>query len=372
MITWLITVKEIKQHFRDFRTFIFLLGFPIVLMLILGITLTNAFSSEMQLNDIKVLVRDSSSAGLSEAFKAFEKELGATGIAFEQLKPGEDGRKAIEDNRYTAYVEVSDAGMSQYGSSRSAIESNIVQGMLSTFADKYNAAAAVTRDGDPSKAELVFANAGSGDYVKELSIAADRSPGSMDYYAMAMTVMVGLWGAMSVGGLIRSEIVRGTGIRLLSAPIRRGEIYVGKVLGNVVANTLCILAIVFFSKWVFNAYWGAHLPVVFAVLVSEVIMATSFGIAANELVKGGGGRALVMLVVQLTSFIGGAYFPVDDSGVMGLVSWLSPIRWGNEALTNIVYGCNLAAAWPAIGLYLGAALLLLLATASMRRNKEGF
>ncbi|MBO7744822.1 ABC transporter permease [Paenibacillus sp. MWE-103] len=371
MITWLMTVKEIKQHFRDYRTFIFMLGFPIVLMLVLGITLTNAFVTELELSDIKVAVHDASSGDLSQAFGGFEKQLASTGIAFVPLKDGENGRAAVEDNQYTAYVEVTDAGISQYGSSRDTVESGIVQGMLNAFADKYNAAAAVART-DPAKVGELLADADGGSYLKDESIAADRTPGSMDYYALSMTVMVGLWGAMSAGGLLRSEAVRGTGIRLVSAPIRRGEIYVGKVLGNVVSNSLCILAIIFFSKWVFKAYWGAHLPLVIGVLVCEIIMSTSLGIAANELFKNGGGRGVVMLIVQVGSFLGGAYFPVNESGVMGLVAWASPIRWGNAALTQIIYAGHTAAAWSAIGLYLGAALLLLGATAAVRRTREGF
>ncbi|QHT62540.1 ABC transporter permease [Paenibacillus lycopersici] len=370
MTAWLITLKEIKQHFRDFRTLVFLLAFPLVLMLVLGITLTNAFSSELKVDAIHVLVSDTSSGQLKQSYEAFQKQLGELGMTFDALETGEDGRKAVEDDRYTAYVEVKDTGVSLFGSSIGTIESNIVQGMLSAFTDKYNAAAAAAQGGNPANMRLLFDDNDS-DYIKEQSVVPDRTPGAMDYYAVSMTVMIGLWGAMSAGGLLRSEIVRGTGIRLLSAPIRRLDIYIGKIAGNVVANLLCILAIVFFSKWAFKAYWGSHLPVVIAVLVCEVIMATSLGIAANEIVKGGGGRGLVMLVIQLASFIGGAYFPVANGGIMGVVAWLSPLRWGNGALTDIIYGGNIAAAWPAIGLYLGTALLLLAATVRVRRNKEG-
>ncbi|MBM7569236.1 ABC transporter permease [Paenibacillus sacheonensis] len=369
MIAWLITVKEVKQHFRDYRTLFFLLAFPIVLMLILGITLTNAFTSEVKLDGISVLVNDASSGELSRSFAAFEGELSHSGIAFEKLKPGMEGREEIGSDHYTAYVQLSDTGMSLYSSSSTTVESIIVQGMLSAFTDKYNAAAAVAQEADSAEVQAVFAGSG-GNYVKDESVIPDRMPGSMDYYAMSMTVMVGLFGAMSAGGLISSERVRGTGVRLFAAPIRRSDIFIGKVMGNVVANTLCILIIVVFSKWVFKAYWGAHLAAVIAVLICEVIMATSFGIAANSWIKNGGGRGLIMLVVQLSSFIGGAYFPVADSGIMGTVAWLSPLRWANHALLSIIYNDDAAAAWPAMGFFLGAALLLLLSTVDFRRNRE--
>lgn len=148
-----IAIKEMKHDFRDRRTLLFMLGFPIVLMLILGLALTNAFSSEISVGDVKVAVKDATGGGsLSEAFAGFAKEVGKTGVTFEPLKPGANGREEVENNHVSGYVELTNQGISLYGSSRDAIESNIVQGMLASFTDKYNAAAAVAhrtgQDGD--------------------------------------------------------------------------------------------------------------------------------------------------------------------------------------------------------------------------------
>ena len=77
-------------------------------------------------------------------------------------------------------------------------------------------------------------------------------PGSMDYYAIVMTTMVALYGAMGASNLIRGERIRKTGDRLIAAPITKAEIFIGKILGNMVANALCILLVVLFSKFVFK------------------------------------------------------------------------------------------------------------------------
>jgi len=58
-----IALKEIKQDLRDRRTLVFMLGFPIVLMLILGMALSNAFSSDVKIGDLKVLMKDSTGGG---------------------------------------------------------------------------------------------------------------------------------------------------------------------------------------------------------------------------------------------------------------------------------------------------------------------
>lgn len=368
-----IAIKEMKHDFRDRRTLLFMLGFPIVLMLILGLALTNAFSSEISVGDVKVAVKDATGGGsLSEAFAGFAKEVGKTGVTFEPLKPGANGREEVENNHVSGYVELTNQGISLYGSSRDAIESNIVQGMLASFTDKYNAAAAAARI-EPAKTEMVLATGGS-DYIRELSVDANRTPGSVDYYALAMTVMVGMWAAMGAGALIQGEVLRGTAVRLVIAPIRKSEIFVGKMLGGIISNLLCVMVIILFSKYVFKAYWGHHMGVVIAVLVSEVVMAMSLGLAGSYLLKGTASRGVISLVVQLMSFFGGAYFPILDDeggGLMGFLVNLSPIRWANHGLTQVIYADNVSAAWPVLMLNIGFAALFLGVSILAMRRREG-
>ncbi|MCJ8011972.1 ABC transporter permease [Paenibacillus sp. KQZ6P-2] len=368
-----IALKEMKQSIRNRRTLLFTLAFPIVLMLILGLALTNAFSSNVSIGDLKVVLKDSSGGGqLSQAFTGFTKEVGKMGVTFESLKSGMNGREEVQNGRYVDYVELTDQGISLYGSSRDTIESNIVQGMLASFTDKYNAASAVAQI-EPTKTEAVFASGGH-DYIKETSVNPDRTPGSIDYYALAMTVMIGMWAAMAGSHIIKGEITRGTAVRLVIAPVRKSEIFTGMILGGIVTNMLCVIAIILFSKYVFKAYWGSHMGIVLIVLLSEVIMAMSLGLAASYLLKGAVSSGIISIVVQLMSFFGGAYFPIGNEtggGMMGFLVNLSPVRWANHGLTEVIYGNTVSAAWPVVGLNIGFAVLFLGASIFMMRRREG-
>jgi ABC-2 type transport system permease protein len=368
-----IALKEIKQDFRDLRTLLLMLAFPIVLMLILGSTLSNAFSNNVDLGELKVLVNDTSGNGqLSQAFTAFTKEMDKVGMKFDTLKPGMDGSREVEQGRYVDYVELKESGISLYGSSRNTIESNIVQGMLTSFTDKYNAAVAVAQI-EPTKVEMVFASGNGHEYIKETSINAYRLPDALDYYALVMTVMVAMWSAMSAARLIQSEVKQGTAFRLITAPVSKGEIFTGKVLGSIMINMLCILVIILFSKYVFQAYWGTHLGIVLLVLLSLVIMAISFGLAGGYLLKSGA-NGMMMLIVQLASIFGGAYFPIGDDtgvGIMSIIIHLSPIRVANHALTQVIYGDTLSAAWPVIGLNMTLSVLFIGVSIIMMKRREG-
>ncbi|MEF2964728.1 ABC transporter permease [Paenibacillus sp. M1] len=372
-----IAFKEIKHDIRDRWTLIFMLAFPIVLILILGVSLSNDFSGGSGLGDIRVLVRDKSGGGtLEQSFEAFMKEAEKSGIRFEAWSEGMNGREEVEQDRYDDYVELGSGGISLYGSSRNTIESTIVQGMLTAFADKYKTVSALAHAGQDI---AVMQMTGTGEqleqnYIKETSIVPDRQPGAVDYYALAMTCMVALWGSWSASRLIAFETKRGTVKRLIAAPVSKGAIFAGKVLGSICSNMICVCLIIVVSKFVFKAYWGDHMLYVLGVLLTEVILAVSLGLTVSYLFKDTARKSVIMIITQLAALFGGAYFPMsvdEDLGAIGWIAGLSPIRWGNVALTKIVYGGETAAMWPVVGLNIGLAILMLLGSAALMRRKEG-
>ncbi|MEF3302550.1 ABC transporter permease [Paenibacillus sp. GYB003] len=374
MNIWHIAVKEVRSHLRDRRTFLFMLALPIVLMLILGSALSNAFESRATIGDLRLLVKSEwSNPQLSAAWNGFAEAIGKEGVKIGKAEAGADGREEVRSGRYTAYAEVGDAGIRFYGSSKHAIESGIVQGMLTAFADRYSLAAAAFGI-DPASAQAIVRSAGQGgDFVKETALNPGKQPGSIDYYAIAMTTMIALYSVMSASSLFRSERTRNTAIRLMAAPVRKGDIFIGKIVGCTFINLLCVVAVVLFSKFAFGADWGDHYGPVFLVLLTEVVLAVSLGLGVSFLVKGDGAGAIMTIFTQIASFIGGAYFPIGDTeGFMTVLTQLSPLRWANTALTQIIYNDNLAAVWPAVLLNIGVAAVFLTVAVISIRKREAF
>ncbi|WP_274650562.1 ABC transporter permease [Paenibacillus humicola] len=363
--------KEIKRDFRDIRTLIFMLVFPIVLMLILGTALTNAFSSSIQLGGMTLLYRVDAGSGAAAAWQTFMKGAAGSGVEFVKAEPGTDGKSKVEDNTYTGYADVTDKGVRYYGSSRSTLESSVIQGMLNVFADKYNLAAGVAESA-PSKVGAVLAASARGDIVQEQSLNADRAPGALDYYAMSMTTMIVLYGAISANSLMRGEIARRTSMRLLASPVSRAEVFIGKIAGSIVLNLLCVVAVVVFSLLVYKANWGSHYGAVLLVLLTEIMFAVSLGLAISYFMKGEASRGVLMILTQIFSFIGGAYFPVGSgNGLWSYLPYLSPLHWENTALTQIIYADSVRGAIPAIGLNAGLAALLIAIAAFAMKRREG-
>jgi ABC-2 type transport system permease protein len=146
------------------------------------------------------------------------------------------------------------------------------------------------------------------------------------------------------------------------------QILIGKILGSLVLNSLCILIIVIFSKFAFKANWGDHFGIVLLILLTEVILAVSFGLGLSYIAKtAAAARIIIMIIVQLASLVGGAYYKLSDTGG---ISSLSPLTWANTAITKIIYGNDLLAAIPVISLNIGiSAVFLAIAIVSLRRRE---
>ncbi|WP_211745622.1 ABC transporter permease [Paenibacillus sp. Marseille-Q4541] len=367
-----IAFKEIRSSLRNTRTFLLMLAFPIILMLILGTALSSAFTSGVKVGDMRLLVNSTmTNSQLSTSWHGFAQVLEQEGVEIVQMNEGIDGQEEVRTDRYTAYVELSDSGIKFYGSSKNTIESNIIQGILTIFADRYSLTTAAIQ-ADPEIAQSIAISARpSGEFINETTLNRDKQPGSLDYYAIAMTTMIALYSVTSASYLFRGERTRNTAIRLMAAPIYKSDIFIGKIIGCTFINLLCVLVVLLFSKFVFGADWGTHYGLIFLVLLTEVLLAVSLGLGLSFLFTGEGSRAVVMIFTQVASFIGGAYFPIGDTeGFMSFLTNLSPLRWANTALTQIIYADNLAAAWPAIGLNSGFAAIFLIITVIFMRKRE--
>ncbi|GGB40583.1 ABC transporter permease [Lentibacillus populi] len=362
--------KEIKHEFRDIRTLVFMLAFPIVLMLVLGTALTGAFNEDISIDDMDVLYENTNDS-LSEPFKAFTEEVEQSGIHFKPLSDGMNGKEQVEQGKVDGYVSVDQSGFHLFVNDQSSIEGSILQGALASFVDRYNLVSEITKVA-PEKAEIVFSNAVKHDYIDDHALVPKKQPGSMDYYAIVMTTMIALYAAMSGSQLIAHERSRKTASRLIVAPIHKRDIFIGKVMGSIVINMACIMLVVAFSKLVFHANWGEHLGLVFLVLLTEIIFAVSFGVGVSFLIKTPAAPTMVVLiVVQLASLFGGAYFPIENpEGILKVISSLSPLTLENKAVFNLVYANDSSFIMPAIVMNIGLAFLfLLISTASFRRGE---
>ncbi|MCM3783158.1 ABC transporter permease [Neobacillus mesonae] len=365
--------KELVTELRDIRTFVFMIAFPIVLMIILGSALTNAFSSDYEMDSLSLIYKNNTSnEQLNASWSGFMEALEQEGVSFTSAAEETDGQKVIQEDEYTAYAELTDDGIQYYGNPKDSIENNIVQGMLTVFADQYNLMAAAVKADPAAAGQILAAQSSYGSFIQEVGLNPDKQPRSIDYYAITMSTMIALYSALSASYLIRGEVTRGTHIRLYASPVSKGTIFTGKVLASALINFLCVAVVVLFSKFVFQADWGSNYTAVFVLLFTEILLAVSLGLACSYLFKDGASHAVIIIIIQIASFVGGAYFPIHmESGLLSYVVQFSPLYWANQALIQVIFAGNAQAVIPVVALNVGLSALLLIFSAAFMRKTGG-
>ncbi|MFX3631706.1 MAG: ABC transporter permease [Candidatus Pristimantibacillus sp.] len=360
-----IAIKELTV-FRDIKMLVFMLATPILLMLIMGAAFSNAFNESATVGDIEVLYKiNNADPALAAHWEAFTQEADQSGISFVKTREQMDGKLEAQNGQYTGYLEVTDSGMNYYGNSGSSLENSIVQGMLTAFTDRYKLTTAAI------KFDLEQDN-GQENYVNETSLQVAKKPGSLDYFAIAVTTLIILYSALSAGMLIENERKRNTAARLLASPITKADILIGKIVGNLLLNALFVIIIVLISKYMFGANWGENVVLVFLVLFTEIVLALGLGLGISYVIKGSAAGSVIMIIIQLAALFGGSYSPVENNtGFMSTLSYYSPLRWSNDAIMQIIYADNLSAAIPAMVLNVGFTALLLIVTIVSMRRREG-
>ena len=372
MNTWNVARKELGK-LRDPKMIIYLTVTPLVLTLLLGTALSNAFQPSVSVGDIRVLYRiDALDEPLISYWNAFAAEGERAGIRFEAADSDEDARAAVVRRQAVGYAVLSEEGLSYLGNGGSPVENGIAQSYLSSFAERYKLAEEIAAaGGNGEQAAAVLTAPAASDYVRKTAPNAARKPGAMDYYAIAMVTLIVMFNGLTAAQAIDEERKRGTAARMLAAPVAKAEIFAGKLAGLFLMNAVSVTVVVLACKYMLNVHWGDRLAPVLAVLFSQIIFAISLGLGSSYLFKGPAASGVIMAIIQVGAFFGGSYFPLDSlTGTMRSIADFSPLAWTNEALLQFIYASDGAAAVKAMALNLGCSVLLLGTALLILRSRE--
>jgi len=363
--------KEIISGFRNKRTMIFMLAFPLVLILVLGSALSNAFKTTVSVSDIHVLYENNLNENAKPYFNEFRKYTEKSGIYFEKAGKNTDGMKEVKLGNADGYAVLDDKGVRLYTNGRNSIEGSILEGLFAAFADRYNLTAEIMKTA-PDKVGIAFEKP-KDDYIRTESLLPKKQPGAMDYYATVITTMICLYASLGASTLIQGERARKTIDRLIAAPVRKSDILIGKLFASLIVNTLCIALVILVSKMVYKANWGEHLWLICLLILTEILLSVNIGIGISMLSKStAAARSLLILIIQLAAFFGGSYFKIENPGKwLQAIMDLSPLTWINQAITKIIYNNNLSIAVPVAAANIGAALLILLVSITALQKREG-
>jgi ABC-2 type transport system permease protein len=169
--------------------------------------------------------------------------------------------------------------------------------------------------------------------------AATKQLGAVTFYAAGMAVFFLFFSVQSgVTGLLE-ERRTGTMARLLSSPIPRSAVLVGKMLSAFVIGVVSMAVLMVATTLAVDAQWGD--PVGVAVLILAAVVA-ALGIVAlvgSFARTGEQATGVASMVAIVLGFLGGTFFDVSQAGgVLSQLRFISPHGWFMQGLADLSAG----------------------------------
>lgn len=366
-----IIIKEIKTNIRDRKGMSMMILYPIVLILVLGNALKGNFA-DTSLGVTKVFYSIESSNEASKSFKENVIDKGKNfDIDFTETKDIQSAKKQIKDNgKYDSLVIMKNDTIEIYKNSRYNLMSGLTESIINTYVQKYNTIATISKV-NPMKLKQILADTKS-NYTSVVSLNKVRTPSALDYYTVTMVTMIIMYATgTSLYGIV-SEKDNKTRDRILSAPIKRHEFLLGKILGFACITIIQVAVLLVFTKYAFNSYWGNNMLTVILILISQIIMVVSLGMGFGFLFKNANSaNALLNIMIPIFEFLGGGYFPVDviDNKVFKVLANMSPVQWTNKALFSVIYGSDTSKVLPAVTINLVIAAFFIVSSSIIFRKQ---
>lgn len=359
--------KEIIQNFRNVRAMIFLVLFPIILIVVLGTALSGAFDKSSEFKDINILFSSPNDGSIAQAFKGFMSKGEEMGFTFVEAKSTQQALERVKKENYVCFININKNDLEIYENDKQPFKAQLVEGVLGAFTQRYKAIAQIAKV-TPEAVGKIVRDQSNPNFVKLSTLGGTRQPEAMDYYAVTMLTLIILYSSMTGAHAIKDEITAKTMKRLLCAPVKKYQVLTGKTLGSLAITLLQVLVVILISKFLLKTYWGNHLGTIFLVLASEVVMAVTLGIGVAFIFRNE--RGILNILIPIMAFFGGNYMPIDDFGkTMLVISNYSPIRWVNKALFSVIYSNDYSSVAQAIIINLViAAIFLAIASVSFRKE----
>ncbi|MBI5930433.1 MAG: ABC transporter permease [Chloroflexi bacterium] len=172
-----------------------------------------------------------------------------------------------------------------------------------------------------------------------------REFNSLQYFGPGMAILFMTYALANGAVSILVDQRNWTMQRIWTTPSPRTVYLGGKMAGIYVSGIfqmiVLMVAMIFAANVVFGssvAVWGTNIIGIVLLLASVVAAGSGFALVIASLSKNPDqGGSMSTLVLTVTGLLGGAFLPVDDVPVLGLLSKLTLNHWGLDGFTTLSY-----------------------------------
>lgn len=357
----------VKRLLTNFPALLVKIGVFIILTLILGSVFSSTFNP-VQIKDIKVayVMEDEGeiAANVMDALVKNE-EIGEylsfyliDDLALAEDKLAQDEYKALMYIQDGFSKEIMDGGSPEftvYMTSFAGTDASVIKSCIQGFLNQ-------------ASLQMMQINADGAEIeIENISLEEER-PDSMTYYSIAMLLMMLFYGAAYGNSCSAESYFGAIGDRLSIAPVKRGAMFMMKMLGTSLVNFFLGCVIVLFTSLAFKVNWGNNYWVLFLILFEFSLLSTVFGsflcfALGNEQRAS---SAIQMFALGFTIVSGGFY-----AGNFNAAKYFSFNHYAKTAITNLIYnGSDLSTTWKNAGILLIIMFVLIIVCIVLSRKRK--
>ncbi len=310
----MIIIKELKAFFRDKTNLAFMFVFPILLIYLLGNLLTGQDLADSVVGELRIgyMVKTTSpmdAVVIDDFIKGTSDE---ENTVFIEMSEEEAAKEQVAHNELEGLVIFDDDVIRIYDG-KDPIKNRTISALITGYS---NLSKAITVIANTVPDKLLNMNSKENNFVEEKEFNANRS--MLDYYGVAMIVMMVFVGSIIGAGTFSEEIRLKTVNRLIASPVSRTKVFIQKVIGQIPSAILEVVVVMVVSVLFFNVHYAKTVGdnlILFSLFLLSSFTMLIIGIVIGMFIKGNP-TMIIMPPLWVMMFVGGTFAkPIHIKGV---------------------------------------------------------
>lgn len=330
---------------RSRKNFVFMILFPLFLILVIGGTTASSFdkiNNSVAIEELVIYYVDESNNKTSEVFNTFsdivKESKDIDKIELRKINNIEEGKKEVRVNR-EILLHLKDNNIEMYSNDNSSIRSSIIYQILESVADRYNAITEVYTINSLKAKEIIGYDIE--DFIEVNNISYEKSPSSMDYYGVAEIGLM-LFYFVNYPLFTLSENKRSNiKDRVKISGLSTAKYYLLSFIGFFIFSFGASLVTYILSNILFNINYGDNVLIVPLAMIPFLILVNGLGTIIPIIFESDKTSRVILqnVVIPVLCFLGGGYIALygEMDGIFNILTKISPLRWFNSSVFRYIY-----------------------------------
>ena len=326
---------------RDRKNFLFMIFFPLFLVILIGTVTSGAFNEggKIEFSNIDIYYLDESSEKTNDLFSVLKDiELDGEKMNFKEVTNLEEGKKYVKIDR-SILLHLKNDSIGFYYNNESIIDSSSVYGMLTTISKKFNIINEIYNISPNNAGEIISLK--DSNFVSDEIITLKESPNSMGYYGVAEIGLMIFYFISFPISTLRSDIKDNIKDRIKLSGVSSSKYYLASFLGFFLFSFMSVMITYILSNIIFNINYGTNLLIMPLATIPFLIIVIGLGIIITSVFKANeiANTILQSVIIPILVFLGGGYVVLDDNldGLFKIITNISPLRWFNLSIFRSIY-----------------------------------